>query len=637
MVATCSADDLLMQGRLTEARAEFWRDVERADGAGDAAGLAEAALGLGGLWVHEHRATVERARVRAVQRRALAGVDRASSLATRLRVRLAGEESYVHGDPAAVLAEVDAARSSGDPLALAEALSIAHHCLLGPAHSDERLALADELLEAASRSGRVIDELMGLCWRTIDLFLAGDRRAPRSLRELREHLVAQRCDALAFVVAAIDVTMAMRDGDLVEAERLAERCFAIGAAAGDADAETWFGAQLLSIRWLQGRSAELLSLVRELDHAPAVGECNAAFAAATASVAAAAGDVELARHALAGLRARGIDVCAAASCSLITLAAVADAARTLGDSELAAEVGAFLTPYADLPVMGSLAVACLGSVHHALGAVAVTVGDTDAAVAHFEAAIVADERFGHRPAHAIATAELAAALVTRGAPDDAERAARLWSLAIADAERYGLAGRRTEWTLAASAAATASTVSDAVCRRDGDVWTVGLGGRSVVVPHSVGLDYLRELIANAGTEIAAVELASGHTMSGRGEGTQIVLDDAAKAAYRERVEDLRADIDDAESCCDLERATRARLELDALLDELRRAAGLGGRTRRFGDDAERARVSVRKAIMRAVAAVRTADPVLGAQLAARIVTGTRCVFTAAGSPATAVA
>ena len=236
---------LLDEGRLAESRVEFWREAGDAEADGDAVALAAAALGLGGLWVHEHRSTVERARVRALQRRALAALEPDDPLAARLRIRLAGEDAYVAGDPSAILAEVDAARGNGDPVALAEALSIAHHCLLGPAHGATRLALADELIEVATRSGRPVDEVMGLAWRTIDLFLAGDRRAARSLRELRDRLAVQRCDALAFVVAAIDVTVAMRAGDLAEAERLAEVCFAVGVEAGDADAEGWFGGQLL--------------------------------------------------------------------------------------------------------------------------------------------------------------------------------------------------------------------------------------------------------------------------------------------------------------------------------------------------------------------------------------------------------
>src|SRR4051812_40352990 len=110
MTATChppfSAQDLLMEGRLAEARVEFWRDAEVADAAGDPVALATAAIGLGGLWVHEHRATVERARVRAVQRRAVDGLDPAHPLAVRLRARLAAEDAYVAGDPAPALAAV---------------------------------------------------------------------------------------------------------------------------------------------------------------------------------------------------------------------------------------------------------------------------------------------------------------------------------------------------------------------------------------------------------------------------------------------------------------------------------------------------------------------------------------------------
>lgn len=50
---------------------------------------------------------------------------------------------------------------------LADALSLAHHCLLGPHHAARRL------------------------------LLAGDRRARRALTELRERLEVERCDGLA--------------------------------------------------------------------------------------------------------------------------------------------------------------------------------------------------------------------------------------------------------------------------------------------------------------------------------------------------------------------------------------------------------------------------------------------------------
>jgi hypothetical protein len=132
---------LLEAGRLAAAREEFWRAADAAD---DAIALARAALGLGGLWVDEHRSTFERARVSGLQRRALARLDRATSLAHRLRSRLAAEESYASGDTSLVLGALDEARAQDDPAVLVEALWLTHHCLLGPEHSVDRLALADE-------------------------------------------------------------------------------------------------------------------------------------------------------------------------------------------------------------------------------------------------------------------------------------------------------------------------------------------------------------------------------------------------------------------------------------------------------------------------------------------------------------
>ena len=92
------------------------------------------------------------------------------------------------------------------------------------------------------------------------------------------------------------------------------------------------------------------------------------------------------------------------------------------------------------------------------------------------------------------------------------------------------------------------------------------------------------------------------TMSG-----QPVLDDRAKATYRRRIEELQHEVDDADACADLERAARARAELDQFVAELARATGFAGRGRSFADEAERARVAVRKAIKRAVAMITEAD------------------------------
>ena len=234
-----------------------------------------------------------------------------------------------------------------------------------------------------------------------------------------------RCDGLGYLVAALDVMLAMREGRLTEAEELAGRCYALGIDVGDADALGWYGAQLVAIRWLQGRGEDVLPLLGDLVTSPTVAEPCSGFVAAVAALAAATGDHPAARTALASLRAEGLAAVPPSSIWSATMLGACDAAYLLGDAEAAGDAYELLEPYADRPVMASLAVACFGSAHRPLGLAALTFGDVDLAVKHLEAAVVADLAVGNRPGHAIDRATLADVLDRRRRPGDAERAAEL--------------------------------------------------------------------------------------------------------------------------------------------------------------------------------------------------------------------
>ena len=93
-------------------------------------------------------------------------------------------------------------------------------------------------------------------------------------------------------------------------------------------------------------------------------------------------------------------------------------------------------------------------------------------------------------------------------------------------------------------------------------------------------------------------------------------------------------MDEADDHHDPERAARARLEVEALMGELRRAVGLGGRDRPSASSVEKARINVARSVRRAIAAVGTALPALGAHLEVSIVTGRSCRY--APEPATAL-
>jgi hypothetical protein len=614
----CVAAVLQEAGRLEAARSAYAVVALAAREAGDANVFAAAAVGLGGVWVYEHRSSIARAHMIELQREALAAVDPGSPVACRLRARLAAEECYVSGDPSGMLVALDDARRSGDPVALADALSLTHHCLLGPDHGVARLDLADELIATSMSTTRTVDALMGLTWRTVDLFLAGDPRAERFLRELRSRIEVTPFACVEYVVRALEVMAAIRTGRLADAERLADRCYQFGVDVGDADALGWYGAQLVTIRWLQGRAAELLPVLDELVHDPTTTEPNDAFLAGVASLQAWAGNLDEAGAAMERIRARGLEATRNSSTWLATMLAVAEAAHVLGDATTAREAYELLVPFAELPIMASLAVACFGSAHRPLGLAALTFGELDLAVDHLEAAVRAELRLGNRPCHAVSCSLLADALELRGAGADVERAAGLRDRAVAAAQCMGVA------LPPISAAAIAHHDVTIERQRDGRRWQITAGDRVVAVAHSVGMVYLARLVGSPGTEMLAADLAGGcRTVSGC---RQPLLDDRAKATYRRRVTELRAEVDEAEEACDIERAARARLELERFLHELAQATGLGGRDRSFRDDSERARTSVQKAIKRALASITDADAVIGRALARRVVTGVRCVY-----------
>jgi hypothetical protein len=104
------------------------------------------------------------------------------------------------------------------------------------------------------------------------------------------------------------------------------------------------------------------------------------------------------------------------------------------------------------------------------------------------------------------------------------------------------------------------------------------------------------------------------------------LDAQAKAAYRARLGELEAELEEARAFNDPVRRERAEAERDALARELAAAVGLGGRDRPSGSDAERARVNVTRALRTAVGRLGEYDAALGRHLEAGLSTGTFCVY-----------
>lgn len=621
------AEAVLACGRLAAARPLFQRAADVAEQEHDLHGQARAALGLGGLWVGEHRPAADAERVLARQRRALRALPpEANVLRVRLTVRLAAEDVYRGGPVEPVLAGLTLARTSGDAHALAEALSLAHHALLTPEHTWSRLSLATELIAAAVEAGDGLLALLGSCWRTTDLFQLGDPSAGAALDDLRWRADALGCLGLLFIAHAMEVMRAIRAGEFARAEQAAAACATLGCEAGDADALPYQAAQLAAIRYFQGREAELVDCVTATAASPAlIEDRERSFAAAAALFALRAGQPGPAQALLARLHTAGLAWLPASSSWMTTLLAVVEIAAALDDAQVAGLAYEALMPYADLPLMASLAVVCFGSVQRCLGLAAQTRGQLAQAIQHFEAAWLANERLGHRPAAIQVQAELALARLRLGPAPRAAPARTLLDQALVQAQALGMHGLAARWRAVADALAPKPTACEAARaeRVRGGCWRVEQGGTAVVVADRVGLRYLARLLAAPDCDIPALALVADGAQVRVEQGHDPLMDRKALAALRQRVRCLR------------ERATPSTAEQDelsALTRELARALGLGGRVRSFADTPERARTAVRKAIKRAIDDIESASPRLGRHLVRRVETGTRCRYRLAGLP-----
>jgi len=160
-----------------------------------------------------------------------------------------------------------------------------------------------------------------------------------------------------------------------------------------------------------------------------------------------------------------------------------------------------------------------------------------------------------------------------------------------------------------------------------DAWRIDVDRHTTLVHARVGMPYLAQLLANPGRDIVAITLASdGRAVSEFGS-TYPVLDPDAVRNYRRRARELKQLLNSDETR-DAE-AARYRDELSVLTGALRSTTGLGGRTRTFPEGQERARTAVRKALIRAIAAIEDSEPELAQHLNASVTTGYACRYSPA--------
>ncbi len=150
-------------------------------------------------------------------------------------------------------------------------------------------------------------------------------------------------------------------------------------------------------------------------------------------------------------------------------------------------------------------------------------------------------------------------------------------------------------------------------RKKGDMWEVRFGGKEGYYPDQKGFGYIAKLIASPHPlePIEALVLAGGYErLLAVNNSEQPTLDRPAMIEYRQRIQELDADIKEAKQSGDHLSQEKLTEEREKLQQEFNRSMGLRGKAKALKPDtpAQTARTSARKALDRAYDLMRPVLP-----------------------------
>ncbi|HTJ47605.1 MAG TPA: AAA family ATPase [Kofleriaceae bacterium] len=603
-------------GRGDQSRRLCERVAAMARASGDAELLARAAL----LHLSDVRpGVIDRAQVALIEEARIALGDRAPALGCRVLARLATALQPAP-DPHVPEAMAEEARTRalalGDPNVVADVLELGGWGIYETPPA-RRIAWADELLAHANATADLRRAISAYLWRgathiEIGDFTAFDRDVASMLAaadELGHPRDRWRALLYASMQAIATGRDAVSDRCVTEVEQL--------APLTDDPAIVLSLPLHLFMRALHlRRDDDARARAATLDTALAsMLNATTVIAMLRGVAAARAGDLEAARAQLAIARPRiPLESLAAMTTGtsepwVAYLGELIAFAGDAGERKLARALLGRLT--IDEVCGGPMSFSYDGPSARVRGLVAASLGDREAAERELRAALANARARDHAPWVAQLASELAAVL------GGGVEGRALADEAAAIARAIGMTG------LARDAAPDAGPLR---LERSGADWRLTRGTASVTIRDSRGVQLLARLIDRPGEELHVLALASDDGAAAPESTAGDVLDDRARKAYRRRLDELAEALTDAVSRGDAKRARAIERERDALVRELARATGLGGKARAASSTTERARVNVQKRLKDAISRVAEADAELGRHLEATVRTGTYCAF-----------
>jgi tetratricopeptide (TPR) repeat protein len=445
-------------------------------------------------------------------------------------------------------------------------------------------------------------------------------------------------------VSWIDPMRALLEGRFDDADRLARESLVTASRVDSPNAPAAYAMQLFQLMLDRGQLTELAEAGRAFA-SQYVG--IPAWRCAVPAVHAELGQEREARSIFSELSAHGYADLPRDSGFLAGLSLLSETCAYLKDERAAAELYELLRPYSEYTVVVAQSVLCRGAVSQYLGLLAGTMRRWSDAEEHFQHALRLNAKLAARPAMTRTQHAYAAMLLERDEPGDRSRALDLIAAAIETARELGMKAvleRATALQRIAMAEGQppeppsphASADGATVLRREGEYWTLTHAGSTYRMKDVKGLQYLAHLLRHPGQEFHALDLVRDLDLADprynggeRGEARSAkleILDAPAKAAYRQRLGDLRAELEEAEQFNDRGRSEELRAEIEALTEQLAAAVGLGGRDREAASATERARSTVTQRLKKVIRKIGEGSPLLGDHLSSRVKTGTYCIY-----------
>jgi len=353
------------------------------------------------------------------------------SLALALGVMGEQQQAMAYAEKAVAMA-----RRYDDPGLLAISLKGMFYALSRPEQAQQRLIVANQLLEAinAAKTAEVLHEEL---WaRSFALFEAGDVvGADQDSDDLSRWGEERNRPFTSYLVAVFRAARAAMSGRFDESERLAQQALAVGQRVQSDAASGIFGQQMFVLRRQQGRLREVEPVVRMFVQQ---NSAAAAWRPGLAVIYSELGLADDARKEFEDLARNDFAELPPDVAWLGTMTYLVDVCTFLADRARAEKLYRILLPFDGANVVVGSGIGCYGALSRYLGALASTLERWDDAERHFEDALAMNARMDARPWLAHTQEQYAAMLLARRASSDRDKAAALLEAAAATTRELGM-------------------------------------------------------------------------------------------------------------------------------------------------------------------------------------------------------